>query len=396
MQSSIKLVYILKVFVTLSLLLIPTPIYAISTPTLISPINNSEVSSTELNWSPPSETIHNSNPYIVVIDDNQEFDSPKESRQPDTKYKPKLDPGIWFWRVKVRDPDGKWSEWTPSWKFTLSTTPSPTPTSAPSPTLIQLETIPQSMINPTPSPTSKTSTFNISQPPSSIDSTQQFQINIDLKNLTPNSKYYLKGAFKKPDSSNYFGKTKVSNSWVANSSSYSNQYYLTTDSSGNWAGSIELLPDPDDSGFTGTGKYIFKVARYDANGGGLTWSSEYIVSITSATTQSSTAAAKSTPTSTPKTTSTPIAQTTTKPITAPQSVAINTQSQEKEQTPQNSPQIAGLSTDAPTPTPMTSQVAGKKLFNWYIIGGMFLIIGSTSSLVITLKTNYKKSYGPNY
>lgn len=39
---------------------------------------------------------------------------------------------------------------------------------------------------------------------------------------------------------------------------------MTTDSSGNWSGSMEVKADPDDKGYTGTDDYIFKVGKYNS------------------------------------------------------------------------------------------------------------------------------------
>ena len=133
--------------------------------------------------------------------------------------------------------------------------------------------------SPSPSP-SPTSSFTISSIPSEINSDQTFTINVNLilQNY-PDSKFYLKGAFKKSDSSNYFGLTKVSSSWIQNGSSYANQFQLTTNSSGSFNGNLEIQPDILDSGYSGTGDYIFKVGRYSDSGSGPTWSNEVNIKI---------------------------------------------------------------------------------------------------------------------
>ena len=156
-----------------------------------------------------------------------------------------------------RNPDG--SSWTSN--LTPTKNSSNSQTSSPSP-------------SPTPSP-SATSSFTISNIPSEINSDQTFTatVNLTLSNY-PSSKFYLKGAFKKSDSSNYFGLTKVNSSWIQNGSSYANQFQFTTDSSGGWSGNLEIQPDLLDSGYGGTGDYIFKVGRYTESGSGPTWSNE--------------------------------------------------------------------------------------------------------------------------
>lgn len=149
----------------------------------------------------------------------------------------------------------------------FSSTPSPSPTQTSSPTA-----------------TSNTSSFIISNITSQINSDQSFTTTVNLSSPDdPNTKFYLKGAFKKDGESNYFGLTKVSGSFVKNGSSFSEQYPITTDSSGNWSGELETKVDNDDSGFSGTGNYIFKVGKYNSNNANpsVSWSNEVTVKIIS-------------------------------------------------------------------------------------------------------------------
>lgn len=135
----------------------------------------------------------------------------------------------------------------------------------------------------TPSPAATPSTsFSISNVPTKINSTQTITPSISL-NLpdSHNTKFYLKGAFKKVDTSNYFGLTKVGSAWIKNGSSYSDQLAITTDSSGAWSGNMEVQVDPFDSGYDGSGDYIFKVGRYSESGSGPTWSNEVNIKINS-------------------------------------------------------------------------------------------------------------------
>ncbi len=119
----------------------------------------------------------------------------------------------------------------------------------------------------------------VSNIPSQINSNQSFDAKVDLSfPQNPNSFFYLKGSFKKSDSTNYFGQTLVAGAWIKNSSSYSNQVPIQTDAQGNWSGFIQVMPDQQDSGFTGTGNYIFKVAKYSSSGS-LSWSNELPISI---------------------------------------------------------------------------------------------------------------------
>lgn len=174
-----------------------------------------------------------------------------------------------------RSPDGgSWTILVSSSKGSSNggSTPTLTPSPTPSPT-------------PSSSPTnnaSSSSSFIISNIPSQINSDQVFNTTITLSLPdNPNTAFYLKGAFKKSDSSNYFGLTKISGNWVKNNSNYSNQYAITTNVQGYWSGNLEIQPDSEDSGFTGSGDYVFKVGRYTSSGSGPTWSNEATINIIS-------------------------------------------------------------------------------------------------------------------
>lgn len=244
-------------------------------PSPSSPQNNSTTTSSKLQWQTPGYNLYSSNPYRVQVDDDSAFSSPNKDYYTDnTYYTPTLSYGTWYWRVKAKDISANWSNWSDAWAFILSaSTSAPTPTPAPT-------TQPTSTSQTSQSSSTGTS-FTASGIPSQINSDQPFTaaINLSLPD-SPNTTFYLKGAFKKADGSNYFGLTKVSGSWVKNNSSYSNQYKITTDPSGNWSGKLEVQPDADDSGFTGTDSYVFKAGRYTLSGSGPVWSDESNIQIT--------------------------------------------------------------------------------------------------------------------
>ncbi len=241
-------------------------ILAISAPTQISPSNGSSISSSTVTWQAPSYELYSGNAYRVQVDDDPNF-SPSSGIYRNyytdkTSYSPTLTDGTWYWRVKAKDSTATWSDWSNVWSFILSTTPTASPT--PTPTL----SLPSS------------SSFTISNVPSQIDSTETFNTSVNLSLYTkPNTIFYLKGAFAKSGSTNYFGLTKVGSDWIKNNSSYSKQYSLTTDSSGYWSGDLEVQPDIMDSGYEGSGDYIFKVGRYTSSGSGPTWTSEVTIKI---------------------------------------------------------------------------------------------------------------------
>lgn len=269
-------------FTLLTSLSFPYSVLANDPVQLSSPSEGSTVSSSKLEWQIPSYALYSGNNYRVQVDDDSAFSSLNKDYYTDNNYyTPTLTGGIWYWRVKAKDAGGVWSDWSGVWSFTLtssSSTPTPSPSDSADPTPTP---IPTSTPQPTPQPTSsQSSAFLISNTPSQVNSDDGFSVavNLSLPNH-PNTQFYLKGAFKQSDSLNYFGFTKVSGSWVKNGSSYSSQYLIITDSEGNWSGNLEVKDDSEDSGFEGTGDYIFKVGRYTSSGSGPTWSNEITIKI---------------------------------------------------------------------------------------------------------------------
>lgn len=171
---------------------------------------------------------------------------------------------------------------SPSWSdnsitLTVKSSSSSTPSPSPSPTVSTTSSSTSST-----SSNSTTSTFTISNIPSGIDSSETISISVNLHlSEYPDTIFYLKGAFKKDNSSNYFGKTLVGSDWVKNGNSYSSQYKITTDSTGKWEGNLEIQPDVLDSGYDGSGNYLFKVGRYSSSGSGPSWSNETSINISS-------------------------------------------------------------------------------------------------------------------
>ncbi len=236
--------------------------------------------------------------------------------------------------------------------FTATAEPTPTPT-------------PSSTPSPTPS-SSSSSQFTISDTPSQIDSGQSFTVNINLS--IPGSAgtdYYLKGAFKKSDGTRYLGLTKKDGGWVGYHDDDNNQNKITTDSSGNWSGSLEVKPDISDTDYKGAGSYTFKVVRI-TSGGSTVSSSEVTIIITD-----STATPPLSPTPTPKASATPLTSPTIKPNTKP---AL------KSPTPALLPtvktaSVAGVTiTSSPTPSPTTSST------NPFVWGGLLIMLAGFTSL----------------
>lgn len=248
----------------------PQIIFAADPPTLISPSDNStESNSPKLTWQYSGECFEGGSCFRVEVDNNSDFSSAeKTTYDKDTSYSPKgLTEGSWYWRVKAKDKSEKWSDWSQVFKFNIgagSASPAPAPNESTAKTS---------------DPKKSENIFDIKDAPNEINSDQEFEISVSLKIPDKsNADFYLKGAFKKDGSSNYFGQTYVGE-WVANGEKYSKQLKITTDSSGNWERKIKVKPDAEDSGFDGTDEYIFKVARYTDSGNGPTWSNELKIKI---------------------------------------------------------------------------------------------------------------------
>lgn len=256
-----------KHFSIFSLILVffflPQIVKATDPPLLTSPINSSETSdkSPKLIWEYSGDCIDSGSCFRIEIDNSSDFSSPEKSTYTKSlSYSPQgLTEGSWYWRVKAKDKSEKWSDWSTIFKLNITNHASSDKTSP---------------ISQATSAKTETS-FNIKDSPSEIKSDQEFEISVSLKvSDKPNANFYLKGAFRKSDSSNYFGETFASSNWVKNGSSYSKQLKISTDGNGNWEGKIKVRPDSEDSGFQGTGDYILKVGKYTDSGSGPTWSNE--------------------------------------------------------------------------------------------------------------------------
>ncbi len=367
-SASINLVRKIFILTYLFLFFDVGSVLAIDPPNLISPQNNSTVSSgPTFNW----QAVLGSVEYNILIDDEPTVTSPyaKTPYYPtNPSYSPQnLNPGTYYWKVKVKDGSGNWSGWSNIWSFTLSTaTPTPTPSPTPSPT-------PTS--TPSSSSSSNSSLFSISGTPSQVNSDQSFSTSVNLSlSGSPNTFFYLKGAFKKSDGSNYFGKTKVAGNWVKNSSTYTSQYKITTDSSGNWSGSLEIQPDSEDSGFTGSGDYIVKLARYTSSGSGPTWSNDSNITIVQASVTNQG--------TTDQQPSAEISLTSTSKSTIPSPPTQTKTTLEKATSvPKLNYQVASVAAATASATPSAKfSVKNQKQVTPILLTGMFLVFAGASSL----------------
>lgn len=357
-------------------------VYAGEPPSQISPASNTTTSFTKLEWQRPGYPLYPSNPYRVQVDDDANFPSStinKDYYTDNEYYTPQLEYKTWYWRIKAKDSSGSWSDWSSVWSFTYSaSTPSPSPTPTPS-----ASSTPTPTPTSTPSPSSTPiSAFTISNIPSQINSNQSFLVKVSLSlPNSANTDFYLKGAFIKSGSNNYFGLTRVGSSWVSNGSSYPNQYKITTDGLGNWSGDLEIKPDNEDAGFTGSGDYPFKVGRYTASGSGPTWSNQTVVQITPTSSPNSPAPSTTTLKTSSEGLKTPIGA--RGGFTTMGGFATNNAPKEST-TSSHASLVAGTATSSASPIPM---VKNETKFNLTTLAGtIFTVAGITLTVFLYIRS----------
>lgn len=282
-----------------------------------------------------------------------------------------------------RVPDGGgWSlNLTPSKAASNGTSlPSPSPSSLPSNSPPSSST-PSPSSFPTPTPSSSSNFFSITSSQTELDSLTVLSVKVDLTN-EPNSNFYFKGAFQKEGSTNYFGQTKVGENWIKNNANYSLQKQITTDPLGKWSGDLEVKIDTEDSGYTGSGGYLFKVARYNSVGTSLTWSNILNIQIKSSATQT-----QNSPTPKSSTTSV-LGEKIEKEESSKNKVSGERSNKPTTIVSLKGPElatIAGISTE--NKAKIETKVASQKSINWLLIIGGFLILILSGVFVFI---NYRK------
>lgn len=272
-------------------------------------------------------------------------------------------PGNYSLKVRRYTQSGSSYTWSNEVPIIISLSipsPSPSPTPMPSPT-------PSPSTSPSPSPTT---TFLISEVPLQINSDQSFKVKVEFQKTDAiNSKFYLKGAFKKSGSSNYFGQTSVSGNWIKNNEAYNKQFLITTNSSGDWSGEILVRPDPDDTGFTGDGSYDFKVGRYEYDSSSVSWSNEKIITISQVFQPQLANTPQTSPTATPESSPTTIKSPLPTSRSSPKISATTYSSSTFESS--KSATVAGTQADYKN---NPSEQSGK--FNLLTISGILLVIST--------------------
>lgn len=92
-----------------------------------------------------------------------------------------------------------------------------------------------------------------------ISNSEELTVSASASGFVNDETIYLKGAFYKDGSTNYFGFTKAGNDWIKNSANTSSQRQVKF---GDWDQKLIVKNDPDDSGFTGSGEYKLKLGFY--------------------------------------------------------------------------------------------------------------------------------------
>lgn len=170
-------------------------------------------------------------------------------------------------------------------------------------------------------------TISISNLPSEINFNQETEVGLYFSCSGCGDNSYMRGVFYH-SGTNYFGFTQNnSGSWIGSETDRSLYFNISKADliDASWSGELKVKPDPQDTAFSGTGEYLFKIGRYTSSSdSSADWSNELTIKIigptpsptvTSTPTQTATATSTITPTSTPTKTATAVA-TSTKTATA--------------------------------------------------------------------------------
>lgn len=118
---------------------------------------------------------------------------------------------------------------------------------------------------------------SITSDKTSLFGEEELSLSASIAGFTNGETIYLKGAFFKEGSTNYFGYTKKDDSWVKNSTTAVDQRQVTI---GQWDGLIIVRSDFNDSGYAGAGAYNLKLGYYYITSGGnvssINWSSNIL------------------------------------------------------------------------------------------------------------------------
>lgn len=232
---------------------------------------------------------------------------------------------------------------------------------------------------------------SISGDKSVLNEYEELSVTASVSGFTHGETIYIKGAFFKEGTSNYFGFTKNGTEWIKNGESTINQKQIIPDV---WDGVLISKSDYTDSGFIGEGEYLYKVGFYYTTSGGslssVHWSSNAIPlhikppvptstpTPTSAYTPTPTPTLMATPTIKPTATPTKGASTvkTSSPARVVQNVASSSVKNAADITNSPTGEIMGTSV-IPTPTVLiegTTQKTGVPLIGSILFVGIGLAL----------------------
>ncbi len=171
-------------------------------------------------------------------------------------------------------------------------------------------------------------TMTLQSDQTTIQSSDEYNVNITFSIQQPDgTKYYLRGVFYKPDTSDYCGYTWNSSSWFSGPITDGWKNFLPITILGSsWSGQLKTKIDTTDSGCKDSGSYNFRVQRFTDNSNSGTFDSQNALTL---------AVAIPTPTPTP--------------MNTPMQTPTNTQPQTN--TPTSSPTTTNTPTFMPTKTP---------------------------------------------
>lgn len=197
-----------------------------------------------------------------------------------------------------------------------------------------------------------TRSLSITANKSALSGDEEMAVTASASGFTAGEQIYIKGAFFKEGSTNYFGYTKSGDSFVKNSANTTDQLQALIDS---WNKTLTIKSDYGDTGFSGDGTYKFKVRYYLASDPSTGYWSTNELSISLAQpTPTPTVAPTPEPTATPTPTPQPTGEPTTPPTGGP--------TKKPTTTPTKKP------SPAPTETVLYSQESDNSTSGGYVLG----------------------------
>lgn len=155
-------------------------------------------------------------------------------------------------------------------------------------------------------------TLSITSNKTSLFGDEEMAVTASMSGFTNGETIYIKGAFFQSGSTNYFGYTKSSDTWIKNSTENASQRSVKI---GEWDGNVIVKSDFSDSGYKGEGDYSFKVRFYYGSSFTADWSSNVLTLAINEPDPTPTLSSTPTnvPTSVPTPTKNPVPSATVKP-----------------------------------------------------------------------------------